>query len=1548
MDFATMSPLGILAVFGGLILFALVLFGIAGAKYSKPTYYDEVLIKAKDLTGQRKHTEAHILLQKAVERLSNKKQLPPELSIRLARMRLSCGRLLALEGKVGAASFLRLTITTPNAEPSIVDEAIVALLATRETQNSDLPVIQTSVLRMANPAPAGHPLVQALDEAFFRKCEQDLQSRGTAQAIVSALYMRGVRTAWIARMHGHALAASQQQKESIQIFRELVTDAAATRDDKRMLSRLLLQQNQPAQAFPMQQALADDEHATTEDRRAAGSTALLLYESATKKSAAMLDQCIGWLRLAADAERQHAETWRTLARAELLRGRKDRAKAAYEFAILAGADDVAMHLTLGDLLLDMQDPVGACTHLRRAAELTATDGNLWLRVGRLALANGDAAAAVQDLERSVKCKGAPGDAPLILADAYARVGNHRRVIDLLSTRKKLPAASLLLLARAHAQLGENAAAVERLQQYLAGHTADQPALYELAMLHGRLGAWAQAAAQFELLKDRETRRTALPYAAYVALRADQVESAERLLREANSAGVDAALLHHVAASLAARRGDADAARAAWKRALEREPKFPAALHAFAHFCEAQRDHEQAAALFTALHKATPDNTAARIRIGVCLTRAGKYQEAITAFHAIGAAVDADVEALECMTYSYAKLQNWAAATAALEKLPKSGRRAAAKQRNEFVIRYELARAHYQRGAYSEARVQLELLPANQLGQSAVTRAIYAAQTAAVGKLLPPIDLPALHTALDHLRRIAPASFAALVVPALVSLAKNGTPPRWASIADVRPVNAAQQAALAILAAAAGEPNAAQVLLDGLDSPISALLRGVAAAGAKQWSAAFDALGTTLQAGPPADGSIDTLLRLTAACGIAAGKHGEVRSLLQRHSPTSSAMRILGVMATADEHYDEATKLLTSANLHGAGIEQARQALAWRALRTALQSEDPEAALQAIAALPPEVREQPSIVDAQFEMLMRWIERTIAADAKNGAARQLLHVTAPLLLMRTGYLRRAAIVATRVALESSGSWADVTSDHRLAASLWATALTGGHAWETMDRERIAQKRTPLPTERRASLRDTARERLLSSLRSRAMSGWSKDQVDLGCAWVEYEFECTQTFDESGVAYGLSAWPKELAAAPLLFMADEPAAASPSKAGAERAAIVGLLAQFIRARAGDHEKRAASRSIILGVLAQQTRGGRRTEENRAVYELATYLPLATGFAEYLLDTERPHLALMQLDNAPKSDAAVNALRGRALAAQATKLSAIPSSAAEALTLFEHAAALQANLIDSRSSIIDAAVVASRNLLNANAQNPAAALQPLDAATRLAGKATPLDQARAAVFVQQALQLKAKEDLDGAIRRLRDARALHDDDQLRQMLGNVLHDKSVFHMFKRQHQEALNLMRESVRLTSGKNEKDADYTARCDLQMALINFGAEIADADDVTIKDLRTAVVIGEDARWFLDDDDAEDYLGAVLSKLGRYLAIDKNLSEAIKTFESSLRYREHEGTRKMLGIALYMRGAQAYDAGNRSSGSADIKRAYQLNPDDEDIRKAHSIVRSNGW
>jgi tetratricopeptide (TPR) repeat protein len=183
---------------------------------------------------------------------------------------------------------------------------------------------------------------------------------------------------------------------------------------------------------------------------------------------------------------------------------------------------------------------------------------------------------------------------------------------------------------------------------------------------------------------------------------------------------------------------------------------------------------------------------------------------------------------------------------------------------------------------------------------------------------------------------------------------------------------------------------------------------------------------------------------------------------------------------------------------------------------------------------------------------------------------------------------------------------------------------------------------------------------------------------------------------------------------------------------------------------------------------------------------------------------------------------------------------------------------------------------------------------------------------------------------------------------MLGNVLHDKSVFHMFQRQHQEALNLMRESVRLTSGKNEKDADYTARCDLQMALINFGAEIADADDVTIKDLRTAVVIGEDARWFLDDDDAEDYLGAVLSKLGRYLAIDKNLSEAIKTFESSLRYREHEGTRKMLGIALYMRGAQAYDAGNRSSGSADIKRAYQLNPDDEDIRKAHSIVRSNGW
>jgi len=411
--------------------------------------------------------------------------------------------------------------------------------------------------------------------------------------------------------------------------------------------------------------------------------------------------------------------------------------------------------------------------------------------------------------------------------------------------------------------------------------------------------------------------------------------------------------------------------------------------------------------------------------------------------------------------------------------------------------------------------------------------------------------------------------------------------------------------------------------------------------------------------------------------------------------------------------------------------------------------------------------------------------------------------APELLTPPRALRRASIAAARIAAQNVGIRGDVIADHRLAAALWATALAGPYVWESLDRDRTRQKRAPLPTDAREKLTATARERLLTSMRANTARGWTRDEVDLGCAWIDYEFTCAGLFEKSGIGYGLSAWPKGLAAAPMLLMEDT-------------------------LDAEQREERAplrAARATFTATLAQQAREGGSADKSTDVRRLAAYLPKKVGFADFLVDADRPSLALQQLADAPHNSATVRELRGRALVSQALKLSSASTSAADALQMFEQAAALKTNLVPHRSAIIDAAVAASRNVLNTPAANPATALQPLEVATRLAGKATPLDQGRAAVFVQQALKLKESKDLDGAVRKLREALALANETPTRSLLADALHEQAINALTNRQLDRALDLQRESLRLRGRVESSKVDYQARCDLQMFLINIGRDI---------------------------------------------------------------------------------------------------------------------------
>lgn len=1532
MEIFTSIPLSsILILSGGLLVVAFVLWAIVRARKSTPQHFDRVLADATKLAGSGRPERALDLLSSETKRLAGKERRSQSLDVRLARLRLACGRLLEEIGRrADAIQQLRDAAGTPSAEQGVVDQATILLLRARSPAQQDVKLFLDYLSRAPLSIAKDDPFVLALDEDHYRRLFQDSAIRSDAVALAERLRSRGMSPVWMLRVQGQEWARSGEPERAIVALEELITNGQqTTQDDRRMLAQLLCEQGRVQAGFALYHALAEEHDATAADLRTAGRLALQQCESAKDKSAADLTAAARWLIRATNADQNDAPTWALLGRVRALQLRIDEARAAYERALACGTDDVQVRLALADILIAQNVPASALTHLRRAAELAATSSTLWVRCGNLALELGDEDAALRDFERAVACPQVDAATTLRLAEIRHRRGDHARVVALLDERNDLPDSALPILGRSLAHIGKTRQAVERLRTYAKSQGADSRVRFELGMLHGRLGEWKKAAVQFAKVADASLRSTALPYFAYVCLRSGDAAKAAQLAAEAAATGEKSALLHHVAGALAAAKGKRESAHTEWRSALELNPKFAPALYGYARFCEAERDYVTAAQLYSRLLDAEPSRRELSIRIGICHARAARYTEALAAFAAAGSDTETSTEALECLAYCHAKLQQWEEAAAALGKLPQTARTLAAVQRNEFAIRYEFTRRLYRQAKMQEARRQLEQLPAHQLGTPLVTRALYAVQVGTIAALLPPKSSDAeqsLRNELVQLQRIAPASFAARTIPALIALRTTGKAQAWNRLADVKPANYAQRIALAILAAAAGETGAASTLLTESVGAARDFLTGVLAARTKQWSIAFDALRTACGAAALEDDAMGSLLRLTAACGVAADKSAEVSRLLDAHRRHPEAARILGVLAAAEGRTDEASRLLAMPDIAGAGVVGARQLLVWQQVVAAMQSGDPAAAAVALDHAPHEIRSHPSLKRVQLDIRLRSVEASAGDAARHAKARQSLRIIAPELLLPPHHLRRAAIAATEIAVQNVGVRAHVVADHRLAAAFWATALEGTYVWDVLDRERTRQKRSPLSMETREQLKTTARERLLASMRSNAGRGWTKDEVDLGCAWIEYEFTCAMLFEKSGIGYGLSTWPKGLTAAQMLLMEDT------------------LEADELESRS---ELRTA-RAAILAVLKEHKRERRSVDGQEDAVKIAVYILPKLGFAEFLLDTDRPHLALDHLKTSVQSDATVQKLRGRALADQASKLSKTPTDAQNALKMFEQAAALQTNLTSHRNAIIDAAVAASRSVLNAHMDNPAAALTPLDVATRLTGKATPLDQSRAAVFVQQALKLKESGDADGAIRRLREALALHGDEPTRKLQAGFLREKSISQLVKRKQQEALDTMRECIRLEQGGTESDVDYQARCDLQIEMINLGHSIATKSNVSIRDLRTAVKAGEDAMWFLKDSDSDRYLGTVLSELGRRLAMDESWNEAISSFEASLRYRDHDDTKKMLGIALYVRGAKAYDSGNRSSGSVDLKRAYQLNPGDDDIRRAYFLVRSHGW
>jgi Tfp pilus assembly protein PilF len=1529
----------------GICLLLLIVAAIIRTRANTPEHYDRVLEKARlrDTAGDR--AAALKQLQAAVQKLEHAQKRSSELDAQLGKLKFAYGKMLAADRSQEAAlKQLRAVAAMRGAEQAVIDTAVVAILEMRTADAQDVRYFIALAERAAGALKSDHPFVLALSEEHFRRMFQDASLRADTAKLSNVLYAKGISFPWLMRAHAHASAQSGDEAQAVVLLKKIVTAKQAVHEDHRLLARLLTEKGELQAALDIHTLVTQDAGANAADFRAAGLAALQLHETTKNPAASVLETAATWLGNATDRESGHAPTWAALGRVRRLQNKNDLARIAYARALQNAEGDAPTHTALADVLIDLKLPAQALPHLVRAAELTRTNGELWLRCGTLAVELSDDATAIRCLEQSVACKPVIRAAVLSLAEVMHRHGRHSRIIELLDPLTDLPTEMLPMLWRALALAGRNADAIQRLHTYLRSADAHPRARFELGMLYGRTRNWKMAAAQFDGLSDAQLQITVLPHHAYVCLQNQEFARAAQLVKKARTNKLRTALLHHVAATLANANQEFAKAHEEWSSALQLDPALTPALHGFARFCEARQDYAAAVQLYRTLQTLEPKRQDVTVRIGICHIRAGNFALGVQALESAGTELETldgtavHEEALECLTYGYVKLKQWTQADAAQAQLPNRARRAAYSHRNAYIVGYHLAQEAYAAGNYERSVSLLENLASQQTDQSATTRSLYAAQTALVSTLLPPSPVQEkrtqLRTELQRLTQIAPATFIARVLPALLnahvglssaaSSAANSTI-HWKSFSDVRPVDWAQTLALALLAITADQRAEAARLLGGIDEnripggrPWQLpYLRGLTALHAQKWSAAFEQLRLCILAtNKPDDEHMPMILRSAIAAAARVERADEALDLLNalKHSSPDKHY-LLGVLLLIKGDISAAQAALAAAGPRVQGAPEAIRAIALATVRAAASAGNWAAALEAIAAAPNELLTQPDMLAARLDLQLRKLE-TDAGTAPPRSLTTFLRTITPDLLLQPRFLRRASILATRAVLTDKGSASDLRDGYRLSAALWATALESDYVWKALDTMRIGQGLSALPQEKHAELSEAARQKLLTTIRARSTSGWSRDDVDLISAWVDYEFACSALFAKSGIGFALDGWVKGLAAAPYLLMKDDGQLHAAIMLRNARESIVTALARF---------------------------GPQPNPAPAGVHRLGIYLQPIVGFAEYLLDTNRPALALLHLDASKDSSEAAQRVRARAIAAQAAVLSTSDAGAKDSLRMFEQAASLKADLSDKRQDIVRAAVAMSRNMLTSQPGQPDAALQPIETARRLAGNHTDLNAATAAVYVQQAIQLQHSKKLEAAEQKFRAALNLSNDKPTRDLFAGLLAKRANEVLFKRQLDQALNLMRESLHTEGVVDASDIDYRARCDLQQELINTGIAIAADDDAGINQCEISLTMGLDAQRILDDEDARNYLGAIHRELGRLHANRKNWDRAIDHLEKAVGYRNSEDYRKMLARYLLIRGATSWDAGYRTSGARDINKAYSLDPSNPDIRRAWSMV-----
>ena len=286
----------------------------------------------------------------------------------------------------------------------------------------------------------------------------------------------------------------------------------------------------------------------------------------------LLDEAGGVLQRARKAHPDAVEFRIIEAERQLLAGEVEQARAALEQIDIEAIASPGVAAFLGDLMLDMGLDEPAVFAYERAVELGSEDVEISIRLGQMAMHDGEVRRAAEHFERGAEIAGDRVGLWEAAADALFRVDEDTRGLaayEHVLRLEEADAEAWLEHGLALARIGEPAAAQEALERSVDLDPFDVDAWVTLGQVRMQMGRAEDALVAFEnALEQREGDIDALLGVVSAALVIGDLQLAEDIARRAVDMVPDDPESHHSLGVTLQERGRHDEAIDAFEDALD--------------------------------------------------------------------------------------------------------------------------------------------------------------------------------------------------------------------------------------------------------------------------------------------------------------------------------------------------------------------------------------------------------------------------------------------------------------------------------------------------------------------------------------------------------------------------------------------------------------------------------------------------------------------------------------------------------------------------------------------------------------------------------------------------------------------------------------------------------------------------------------------------------------------------------------------------------------------------------------------------------------------